>query len=151
MDKLHYNYDDIVFLCKQLYDEIKKANFSPTIILTIPNGGLVVSRILAEFFNIERWRGKGDKVLVTTSINDSLGEHSVLVVDEICDSGKTLSRYHDELIVETVMFKTAVIHLRYSSSFKPDFVGDVLEHDEYVDYPWENKLLQKILSRNGDN
>jgi len=58
----------------------------------------------------------------------------ILIVDEICDKGKTLY-FHMKHNFPTV--KSAVWHLRSGSIYKPDFVAEKISHKKFIVYPWE--------------
>jgi len=55
-----------------------------------------------------------------------------LIVDEICDSGKTLKKYED--------YTTAVlIYKPHTSCYEPTFYSEKYEGDDWIVFPWEVK------------
>lgn len=61
----------------------------------------------------------------------------VLFVDDIADTGHTLnyinqfySRYTKESVFYTCIYKE-------KSTFKPDYYGEIVDNDTWVDFPWE--------------
>ena len=74
-----------------------------------------------------------------TMVNDcsSYGAWQVLIVDDICDSGKTLQEYKE--------YTTAVLHHKpHTSCFTPTIYANLHEGDEWVIYPWERDDSKSI-------
>ena len=110
---------------------ISKLQATPTPInriVAIPRGGLSIAHVIAEHLNIK------DVEIYNPSI--TYGD-TVLLVDDINDSGATLM----EILSKPNHFlkrpTTAVLAQRYSSKIYCDFVGEGIEHDDYVLFPWE--------------
>jgi len=159
-NKTDYSYEEIVHLCYSLFSDLKVSNFIPQKILVIPNGSLVISRIMIELFNdyIER-----DSCIIKKWVVEPIflgpdamlkKDWRVLVLDEICDSGKTLQEIYDAYkpSFERGNYKSAVLHLRKKGArnsakrkITPNFFVEVLDHDEYINYPWEYKILEDII------
>ena len=62
----------------------------------------------------------------------------ILLVDDICDSGKTFKYFEDW------GFATASLAWRYNSGFIPDFHAYLLEDDSWIVFPWERKDSETI-------
>ena len=59
-----------------------------------------------------------------------------MVIDDICDSGKTLQHLE---------YKTAVLHYKpHTSIIEPTFYACKFESDDWIVYPWENKDSKTI-------
>ena len=58
---------------------------------------------------------------------------NILVVDDICDTGKT---FQD---IELYGFQTAALFLRLDSPFKPELFSRISEDDSWIVFPWERK------------
>ena len=56
-------------------------------------------------------------------------EQNTLIVDDICDSGETLSAFED--------WKTGVLHLKPTAKIRPTFYVDQTKN--WIVYPWESK------------
>ena len=61
-------------------------------------------------------------------------QEKILIVDEICDNGKTLY-FHMKNNYDSV--KSVVWHLRSGSIVKPDFFAEKIAHKKWISYPWE--------------
>jgi hypoxanthine phosphoribosyltransferase len=62
---------------------------------------------------------------------------NTLVVDDICDSGETLTNYAGVY--------TAVLYYKpHTSTFKPNIYARVHSGDEWIIYPWESEKAKPI-------
>ena len=60
-----------------------------------------------------------------------------VIVDDICDSGKTLKEFQG--------YNTAVLHYKpHTSSFTPNLYSNKHEGDEWIIYPWERDDSESI-------
>jgi len=121
-------------------------SFHPDIIVGIARGGLTLSHSLAEGLDIREVQtlrtelydkmDKRDKISIDNSCVFEDGK-SVLVVDDIADSGDTLKAVMDELQEQNsgVEFKSATLFYKKTSIYKPHFW--VNEADDWIDFFWE--------------
>lgn len=125
MEKIFLNWYEIEVAVDSLAYQIKNSSFKPSYVKGIQRGGLIPAVLLSHKLNIP---------LITNGILDN----SVLIVDDICDSGKT--------IFETQKYKcyTATIHHKQSAITKPDFYYSLVPEDRWIVYPWENIDSQTI-------
>lgn len=59
-----------------------------------------------------------------------------IILDEICDSGKTLEPYHK------VNGRTATLFVRYNAILVPTYWCEKLFTDGYLLFPWENERTE---------
>ena len=88
-------------------------------IMVLPRGGLIPAVILSHKLNLP---------LVSYHSNNTL------IVDDICDSGKTFADIHShspQLLFACLHFKP------HTSNFTPNFWAELYEEDEWLHYPWE--------------
>ncbi|MFH1193709.1 MAG: hypothetical protein V1661_01805 [bacterium] len=108
--------------CEKIAERLKNANYKN--IFGIPRGGLMVAIRLSYFLSIPL-------ILETEKI-----EKETLVMDDICDSGKTILKLRDLL------------------GFMPDFISIFnkgqpypiyycRDTDEWVVFPWETEASSK--------
>lgn len=143
-----YSWDEFLADVKVLADKIK-ADFSPEVVIAIAEGGWVPGRILknhikAEYFSIgcrhhDENYGEMEEVAIYQEVDkNNIAGKKVLILDEICDSGKTLEKVskiiHDMNPNEV---RSAVLHVRHSSIFIPDYFLEKKSNDNYIVYPWE--------------
>ena len=116
------NWKEFDELISKLANKVKEFNFE--YIFGIPKGGLIPAVVLCHILN--------KKLLVEFGgLYDDLLNHEVLIVDDICDSGKTMRKY------STLAKYTATLHYVKSSIFTPDFWVAEKDKDSWIVYPWE--------------
>lgn len=159
----NYAYD----LCKDVSEEIKAASFKPEIIIGVARGGWYLARVLCDFFmlkdllslKMEHWglaaTITGDAKLkygLDEKAREMLSGKRVLIADDVTDTGDSL-----KLVVEHVKslgareVKTVTMHHKTSSSYVPDFYGELMSDWTWIVYPWSMhedvmELSEKIIA-----
>ena len=143
------NWEYIYGLCRDVADEIKAASFEPDVVVALARGGWFAGRCLCDFLGLddltslkmEHYVGTGvktDEPQVRYPMPEgSVAGKDVLVIDDIADTGGSISRAHEyvtERDADTV--RTATLQLLGTSEFEPEFVGERLETWTWVVYPW---------------
>lgn len=98
------------------------------IVVGIEKGGVIPALMLSKRLD----------TMFTTKIesHEYRGRRAVnyLVVDDIADTGRTLSKIAPNLRYTDI---TATVHKRNSSKFTPDITGELITHKKWLSYPWE--------------
>jgi hypoxanthine phosphoribosyltransferase len=130
-----------------LFEKITKDNFYPDIIVGIARGGWIPARLLADFYGNRRTANikiefydnttrTTENPIITQEISEDVKEKKVLIVDDVADTGKSLSAAINHLkemgAKET---KTATLYYKKHSIIKPDYY--IRETQSWVVYPWE--------------
>jgi len=155
--KVRYTYDQLHNLVKKIADDITGSGIKIDIVVGIATGGWIPARILRTFLPHD---GRFPKALYSIGIinydsddnflddptivqdlpvNIGFRNKSVLLVDEVADSGSTFVKAKE--YIEALFPKrlhTAVIHLKDKSKFIPDFVGENAGNN-WIVYPWDVK------------
>lgn len=95
----------------------------------LPRGGLIPAVMLSHKMSIP----------FVSQANIKQINGNILVVDDICDSGKTLKRFKFE---ENVY--TATIHYKTSAEYEPHFWYKLAQLNEWIVYPWEREDSKTI-------
>jgi hypothetical protein len=159
-----YAYD----LCKDVGEEIKAAGFQPEVIIGVARGGWFLARVLCDFFllkdlfslKMEHW-GLTATITGDAEMKYGLDEETkrrlkgkkVLIADDVTDTGDSIN-----LVAEYVKslgvteLKTATMHHKTTSSFIPDFYGELIRDWKWVIYPWSihedvMELTGKVLAQ----
>ncbi|MCK5018617.1 MAG: hypothetical protein KAS32_16270 [Candidatus Peribacteraceae bacterium] len=143
MEKIILTWDDIIKDCRTLASQLE----CKKMLLPITRGGLHIAGFLSQMLNIRDIRTIGIscytdddkqgsiKLGHMTQIDDAnLHPHECLVVDDILDSGNTLTIVDALWMYNDV--PTAVLYDKGISDFKPNHVGRVIEN-KWVVFPWE--------------
>lgn len=153
------DYADIEFLCSQIGSKLSATSYCPDLIVGVARGGTIPSAMLAyelqQWFNRPAWQvvqvwassyegqDKGRRLAldVPSSIRALMHQSTkVLIVDDIYDSGDTLSGIDYQLrdTRRRVDIRTATLLTKDHAG--PDFYGRLIEpdqKDEWVQFPWE--------------
>ena len=148
-DILPISWNDFHGLCKGLAEAI--SHDPPELILAVGRGGfypgtLIAHLLQAEVYPIRLSRRVNDIVqykspqwMVEPPAN--VNGHHILIVDEICDSGETLTIIKEK--VETMgaaNVKSAVLYAHSWGAAIPDYIG--LITDALILNPWDREILK---------
>lgn len=152
-------WDDVYRLCRQLARQLRLAGFRIDTIVAIARGGYIPGRLLSDMlgvhdltgFKIEHYRGlrKQQQAYVKYPLNADLNGRNVLLIDDVCDSGDTFSVGVEHLrqCGTVKQLRTAALHLKTVSTYKPDFYVDTVVEWRWLIYPWAvNEDLAGMLA-----
>jgi hypoxanthine phosphoribosyltransferase len=149
LEYLYADWSQVYELCFQLYQHIRRAGYSPDLIVGVARGGWVPARIIADFFiaqhtanvKVEFYQDlfeTEEHASVTQPVSGDARWKKVLVVDDIADSGESLKTTVEHLEQHKVSeIQTACLHVKPWADPLPDFYSEKL--DTWVIYPWEVK------------
>jgi hypoxanthine phosphoribosyltransferase len=129
MDKRYLNWNDIDRAITRLIASITASDVKLDAIGGLPRGGLIPAVMLSHRLSIP----------FVSQSNIQLIEGNILVVDDICDTGKTLKRFKFENNIYT-----AALHWKQSAEYQPNYFWEVAYENEWIVYPWENKDSKTI-------
>ena len=130
MKKIYLKWKDIDKATDNLAKQIIKSKLEISAIYGCPRGGLIPAVILSHKLGVPFLKEDDGETLV---------DENTLIIDDICDTGETLSQYS-----EFPSVLTATIHYKPTAMFKPDFYWNTVTEDEWIVYPWEQKDSQTI-------
>lgn len=147
----HPTYEELSMACKHITEfihynasEIGKVDT----IVGLTRGGLMPAQELSHLMNIpmvavqySSKEGAGDNKNHANELPEIKG-NSILLVDDICDSGNTLRELHD--IYESKGYKvfSAVIYYKTQKDpvYKPDvWAINISQNFGWIIFPWETK------------
>ncbi len=131
----------------RLAQNIISEGLETDLIVGILRGGYIVARILSDMLGTDNigvvevkfYKGieeRAERPIITQPLTVDVKGKSVLIVDDVVDSGRTL-----EIVTEQVRLRgaksvrTAVLFYKPKSIIKPDFYAQ--EVREWVVFPWE--------------
>lgn len=161
------SWDDVYRLCRQLARQLRVADFRIDSLIAIGRGGYVPGRILSDMlgihdltsFKIEHYRSthKASEAFVKYPLSADLQGRNILLLDDVCDSGDTFAvgceHVRDCGPVENL--RTATLHYKSVSRYKPDFFVETVSDWRWIIYPWAvnedlSSLLQEMPFENVD-
>ena len=119
---IHWGYIDTAI--NHLAKVISESNLYIQAIYGLPRGGLIPAVMLSH---------KLDIPLILDRDLSNLENENILIIDDICDTGKTLCSY------ELFKYPTATIHYKPSTIIKPTFYYELVDEDTYIYFPWERE------------
>lgn len=149
--KTYIEFDAIKTMCADIYQQAQKDNFNPDLLIGICRGGLVPLAILAgePMFNnrniltidVASYDHNDEQrelnVLFPVHLNDYKECKSVLIIDDLVDSGQTV-----ESIIKLITahmpdaeIKVAALFYKPKSKIKPDYYVTVTT--DWIVFPWE--------------
>lgn len=138
---------------------IRDSGFVPELIAGVSRGGWVPGRILSDLLanartanvKVEFYVGIGKtsrKPQVTQPISEEISGKSVLLVDDVADTGESLlaalNHVRDRGAGE---IKTVTVYYKPHSKFKPDFFAETTS--EWIIFPWERLETAQFLITEG--
>lgn len=153
-DNLKPSYEEIHNACKDIAQRIDKSFLNITHIAGIVRGGLYPALILSHMLDAplvtldySSKDGKGDNRNHRNELPKWTPEDgSVLIVDDICDSGKTLNEIVYHFTRQNVAVYTAVLYYKThdQQTMIPDYVWKTIPYDSgWVVFPYErNEYLE---------
>ncbi len=144
MDKYYYSYSEFINDIKKLCSQISKENFDT--IVAIARGGLTIGHFLANSLNLRRVFAINSIHYNNTQKLDTIdifnipnlsSSKKVLIVDDIADSGETLSAVLNLLKEKypNCSYKSAAIFYKDSSIIKPDYT--IKHTNKWIEFFWE--------------
>lgn len=118
--KLYLSWDDITTLVDTLCEQISQSDIKIASVIGLKRGGLIPAVMISHKLNIPYVH---------------FANSTTLVVDDICDTGETLSNLALPL--------TAVLHYKPTAKHIPIFFAQEVG-DEWIVYPWEREDSEAI-------
>jgi hypoxanthine phosphoribosyltransferase len=129
-------------------------------IVGVSRGGLVVTRLMSDLLEVQDvlitkseyyvdMGKKRKKPVITQKIQESIRGKKVLLVDDVADSGESLSeikKYLNSKMPSSVT--VATLYIKPWSSVVPDYYS--AKTDAWIIFPWERyEAMKSLLSKNG--
>ena len=129
-DKIFVSWKWVDEQIEVLANKIPKDKFKS--VAGVPRGGLIPAVMLSH------------KLGIGYTPFNHLQEYNdkVLIVDDISDSGETLTQIGGK------GYSTATLCFRYSTQYTPDYYGEEIDNDRWIVFPWEendSKTIQGYL------
>ncbi len=154
MEKIYFTIEEMIDSIRNISEQLTNSNFDPEVIISVNRGGCVPGIYLShyidkphEVINIELRDSNKEPDL--NSIKEKISQFSsVLIIDDINDSGKTIGVIKDlsNNLITKIHF--AVLINKSESTSKVEFYGKKVNskiNDYWYVFPWENwwKLNEK--------
>ena len=150
------NYEHLIKLAKK----VNESRFKPEIIVGISRGGLIPSRIISDLLNnpnlasvrVEFYKyskKKRNEPKITQPISTPIEGKTILLVDDVADSGKSLHLVYEHLLKKAKEIRTLTIFYKPWSCILPDYY--IKETRAWIIFPWEfYETVHWIVKKNID-
>jgi uncharacterized protein len=132
-NKLFLSWDDIESITDVLAEKILALDKKPFYLYGCPRGGLIPAVMLSHKTGIDYQHLNAAQLSKTADLSH------IMVIDDICDSGKTVA----ELRENYNKIRVATLHTKIESPHQPDIYGKIVG-DEWLVYPWEKQNSEPI-------
>jgi len=158
------SWPEAIEMSEALGRKVLESGFKPEIVLAVSRGGLVPARIVSDILDVDNvvaaavkyWalaERRAERPVLYHGVEPSIvGGKKVLVVDEVADTGATLKLIVDLLNVMGVAeVRTAVLHVKSTSSLTPDYYVERVAEWVWISYPWSRwEDLREFKKRGHD-
>ena len=154
MEKIYFTIEEMIDSIRNISEQLTNSNFDPEVIISVNRGGCVPGIYLShyidkphEVINIELRDSNTEPDL--NSIREKIKQfNSVLIIDDINDSGKTIGVIKDLSKNLSTEIHFAVLINKSESISKVEYYGKTVNskvNDYWYVFPWENwwKLNEK--------
>ena len=139
--KEYCSWEEIEYLTKVLADKIRRYDDKAyDTILAVTNGGIIPARLMARELKMDHIQLMPirNKKLFKEEMLDLSQQKKYLIIDEICDTGDTVSKIYEMVMIFNcdfafLMSRHAVINNQKGRTY----VGKILNHNKWVVFPWE--------------
>tara|TARA_R110000803_G_scaffold47334_1_gene98768 strand:- start:474 stop:914 length:441 start_codon:yes stop_codon:yes gene_type:complete len=126
-NKLFLSWDDIESITDVLAEKILALERKPFYLYGCPRGGLIPAVMLSHKTGIAYQHLNPAQLSKTADLSH------IMVIDDICDSGKTVKEIRDNY----PKVKVACLYYKETASETPDIYGKIVG-DEWLVFPWED-------------
>ena len=154
MEKIYFKIEEMIDSIRNISEQLTNANFDPEVIISVNRGGCIPGIYLSHYIekphqviNLELRDSAKEPDL--DSIKEKIRQFSsVLIIDDINDSGKTIGVIKDLSKNLTTKIHFAVLINKSESESKAEYYGKNVNskaNDYWYVFPWENwwKLNEK--------
>ena len=154
MLKNYLTIEEMIYLIKNISLQLNNSSFDPDVIISINRGGCIPGIYLSHYLDkphevikieLRDSKLKPDLIAITEKIKQF---NSVLIIDDINDSGSTIGIIKDLGNNLTTKIHFAVLINKSESKSKVEYYGKTVNskiNDPWYVFPWENwwKLNEK--------
>ncbi len=146
--------------CLQIAERIREDGERIDLIVGVLRGGWVPARLLSDYLGVDRigavevkfYRGIGDRMerpVITQPLVVDAHDKTVLVVDDVADTGKTLNIVTSFLsLYGPRKILTATIYVKPWSIIRPDYYA--YETDAWIIFPWDRgETIEELVTKKG--
>jgi len=145
MEVTKFSFDEIDKLVRNISKKAKQHG-GFTHVVGIARGGLVPATIISyelelplTTVHVSSYEGTEKKGIIgnVNQLFDLPKNSKLLIVDDICDTGETITWIEKQLTVKDCKYEVACIFTKKKHIQKLKFYGNVVSEDKWIVFPWE--------------
>jgi|TARA_R110002020_G_scaffold404244_1_gene614306 hypoxanthine phosphoribosyltransferase len=147
MEKHSVPYNEINFYSRMLARRVEE-NREISHVVGLARGGLIPATIMSYAldkpllsYGISSYKGskktENFHITQTFSLVDLPRNASLLVVDDICDTGDTMKHITEKLALAGIRYTTACVYTKEKHKDWLDYFGLVVDDNKWIVFPWE--------------
>lgn len=153
---LTLEWTDIDEVMLKLAEQVMNSGIRFNVIVGVLRGGWIPARVLADLLNVSEigalevkfYKGieeRRERPVITQPLILDVRDKNVLVVDDVCDTGKSLQMAVNALSLHgPKTIRTAVIYTKPWSTIEPDFYYG--RSSKWIIFPWETReVIDEII------
>lgn len=152
------SWDEIYDLSVKLARKIKERGIKIDTIIAVARGGLVPARIISDLLDVmdiemvqcvfyKDIESRAEEPMILRPVSSNLKGKSVLVVDDVADTGGTLNKIIEH-VKEAGASSVYVATLYVKPWNKADVDFSIVETDAWIVFPWERaETIRKFVQR----
>lgn len=147
-NSLFYSWPDFDRDTLDIEQQLRYDGWIPDYIVGVKRGGLIPAIRLSHIFNKPlimmscQLRDSNDNEVRLYEVEELPKDKNVLIVDDICDSGKTFEKITQKLLLNGFSsIKTCALYYNISQDFMIDYKAQTIDRisdQRWVIFPWEN-------------
>ncbi len=154
------SWSEIEELSMELAEEISASGFKPDIVVGVLRGGLIPAKLVADYLGVRSlatlevklYRGIGEpgaNPVVTQPLVAPIQGQRILVIDDVADTGKTLSHVMSYIShYGPLEARSATLYIKPWSMVRPDYYAE--ETDAWIVFPWDKvETLRELVEKHG--
>jgi hypoxanthine phosphoribosyltransferase len=126
--KIYLSWDDIKKVVEKIVKKIENLEKKPFYIYGVPRGGLIPATWISHKTGIKYQQINSAQITKMADLSH------ILIIDDICDSGKTVKEIRENY----PKVKVACLYYKETASETPDIYGEIIG-DEWIVFPWEEE------------
>jgi len=145
MEVKKFSFDEVDMLARTISKRVKQHG-GFTHVVGIARGGLVPATIISyelgiplTTVHVSSYEGTEKKGIMgnVNQLFDLPKNSKLLVVDDICDTGETITWIEKQLNLNEMKYEIACIFTKKKHKNKIRFYGTVVPDDKWIVFPWE--------------
>lgn len=149
-DKFYYSWYDLDYDIHHIYFELQCDEWLPDYVVGVKRGGLIPAIKLSHLFNRPlimmscQLRDSTDNEVRLYEVEQIPSDKKILIVDDICDSGITLSKIIKKFDINgfsTANIKTCSLIFNTDQKFLVNYYGRTINRstfNKWIAFPWEH-------------